>query len=158
MKRRSALLIGFAILSSSLLIGRSTFRLPVAVASRPPATSPYARFVGGWFHHGGALSIHSNGHALYTYRLYVDCTTQRITACDKLTHNTIYGGGFSVFTLHRAGGNKAYGSMDNSVYSWQVGTTVTLVARPNDTLVLYEAGTTPITVCGARAPVGYCGA
>jgi hypothetical protein len=73
-------------------------------------------------------------------------------------NNTIYGGGFSIVTLNHSSGNKAYGHMDNSAFSWQVGTTVTLVAKPNDTLMLYEAGAAPTVLCGPKAPSGICGA
>jgi hypothetical protein len=158
MKRWTVSFVVFLALSLGLLIGRSSRSVPTAIASHSPATSPYARFLGRWFHHGGGLIIYRNGHAFYSYRTYVFCTPQVTTACDKQAKNTIIDGGFSRFTLHRTRGNKAYGSMDNSSYSWQVGTTVTLVAMPNDTLVLHEAGTAPTTVCGSKAPVGYCGA
>lgn len=158
MKRRSMALITFLALASGLAIGHSLFGLPTASASGPSAATSYSRFVGRWFHHGGSLKIYPNGHAAYSYRLYVFCSRQRMTTCDKLANNTIYAGGFSAFTLHHRVGNKAYGSMDNSSFSWQVGTTVTLVARPNDTLTLYEAGTAPTVVCGPKAPPGFCGA
>jgi hypothetical protein len=158
MKRRSVVLIAFLALSSDLSIGHSTLGLSSAIASGPAAASPYARFVGRWFHHGGSLKVEQNGHAAYSYRLYVFCNQQRLTTCDKLANNTIYDGGFSVFTLHHSVGNKAHGSMNNSSFSWQVGTTVTLVAKPNDTLVLYEAATAPTTFCGPQAPPGFCGA
>jgi hypothetical protein len=158
MKRQTVSVLIFLALSSGLLIGRSSLGLPSAIASHAPATSPYARFLGNWFHHGGGLVIGRNGHGFYSYRTYVFCTAQVTTACDKRAKNLIYGGGFSRFTLHRTVANKAYGSMDNSAFSWQVGTTVTLVAKPNDTLILHEAGIGPTTLCGLKAPAGYCGA
>ena len=158
MKRRSMVLIAILALTSGLAVGRSTLGLPTASAAVPLAASPYARFMGGWFHHGGSLKIQANGHAMYSYRVYVFCNQQRTTACDKLANNTIYAGGFSVFALHHTVGNKANGVMNNSSFSWQVGTPVTLVAKPNDTLVLYEAGTAPTVLCGPKAPAGLCGA
>ena len=158
MKRRSLSIVVFLALASGLLIGRSSVNLSTAVASHAPAASPYARFLGSWFHHGGGLVIRRNGHGFYSYRTYVFCTAQVLTACDKQAKNLIFGGGFSRFALHRTVANKAYGSMDDSAFSWQVGTTITLIAMPNDTLVLYEAGTAPTTLCGSKAPAGYCGA
>jgi hypothetical protein len=158
MKPRHLMLVVFLSVLSGLVLGRSSGSLPIASAAHTPAASPYARFLGSWFHHGGSLTIGRNGHGFYSYRTYVFCTAHLTTTCDKETKNVIYDGGFSRFTLHRTVGNKAYGSMDNSAYSWQVGTTVTLVAKPNDTLVLYEAGAAPTTVCGSKAPAGFCGA
>jgi hypothetical protein len=158
MKRQHFILIVFLSVSGGFLLGRAGGSLPIASAAHTPAASPYAQFLGSWFHHGGGLTISRNGHGFYSYRTYVFCTPRLTTTCDKEAKNVIYDGGFSRFTLHRTVGNKAYGSMDNSAFSWQVGTTVTLVAKPNDTLVLYEAGTAPTTLCGSKAPAGFCGA
>jgi hypothetical protein len=158
MKRRTVSLLVFLALVSGTVIGRDSVSLSTAIASHSPATSPYAPFLGPWFHHGGGVVVYSNGYALYSYRTYVFCTGNRVTACDKLTKHYIFNGGFSTFTLHRSVGNKAYGSINNSAFSWQVGTSVTLVAMPNDTLVLHEAGTAPAVLCGSKAPAGNCGA
>lgn len=158
MKQRSMGLVAFPALVAGLVIGHATFNLPMASASGPAATSRYAPFTGRWFHHGGSLRVQRTGHATYSYRLYVFCNRQRVTTCDKLANNTIYSGGFSVFKLNHRVGNKADGTVNNSSFSWQVGTQVTLVAKPNDTLVLHEAGTAPVVLCGPKAPAGFCGA
>lgn len=158
MKRRTVSLIVFLSLSSGLIVGRDTLGLPTAVASRASAPSSYARFVGSWFHHGADLVVHSNGRGTYSYRTYVFCSNHVVTDCDKQTKNAIFAGGFSKFSLRRTAGNTARGIVDNSAYSWQVGTTVTVVARPNDTLVFYQAGTSATIVCGPNAPAGFCGA
>lgn len=158
MRRRTVSSIVFLALVSGVVIGRNGVGLSTALASRSRDSSPYTQFVGRWFQHGGDLVVYRNGYAFYSYRTYVFCTGQVVTACDKQTKNTIFGGGFSALTLHRSVGNKAYGSMNNSAFSWQVGTAVTLVAMPNDTLVLHEVGTAPIVLCGSKAPAGRCGA
>jgi hypothetical protein len=158
MRRRTVSSIVFLALLSGIVIGRNGVGLSIALASHSHDSSPYTQFVGRWFQHGGDLVVYRNGYAFYSYRTYVFCSGQVVTACDKQAKNTIFGGGFSALTLHRSVGNKAYGSMNNSAFSWQVGTAVTLVAMPNDTLVLHEAGTAPIVLCGSKAPAGHCGA
>ncbi len=158
MKRRTVSILVVLALTLGLLVGRFSVGLPTAVASHSSAGSPYAPFVGTWYHHGGGLVLSSNGRGFYTYRTYVDCTARIVTACDKGFKNLIFDGGFSEFTLNRTIGNKAYGTMNSSAYSWQVKTTVTLVAKPNHTLILYEAATPATTLCGPKAPAGLCGA
>lgn len=158
MKARNVSVLLLITLSAGIALGRSSAAVPHVLASHPPAASPYARFVGHWFHHGGGLVVHGNGAAFYSYRTYVFCTAQLTTTCDKQVGNTIFDGGFSTITLHRVAGDKAFGSMDNSAYSWQVGTSVTLVLSPNDTLMLREAGTAATILCGPHAPAEVCGA
>lgn len=124
-----------------------------------PQSSPYSLFAGRWFVHGGVMTVQPSGHAVFRYRTYVNCTSTRLTACDKFVSSTIYPGGFAKFSLGRATGSQARGTVSNSAYSWQVGTAVTLVFHPKkDTVALKLAGTGTTTLCGPHAPPATCGA
>jgi hypothetical protein len=105
------------------------------------------------------VNVDADGHGILHFRTYVNCTQAIVTDCDRFQGNSIYGGGFAVFYLWKVAGSKAYGTVTNSGYSYQVGTTVTLVRNPNDTLTVYTVGPlSPVKGCGPQAPPGTCGA
>ena len=158
MKTRALICSALLFLSVGALGASAGPRSTVALAARPVAASPYARFVGRWFHHGGSLTVTRNGHGMYTFRTYVFCHGGRLTACDKVIKNTILAGGFTRFTLHRSVVSTAFGTVTDSVYSWQVGTRVRLSAKSDDTLVLRALGMPAIVLCGPRASAAVCGA
>jgi hypothetical protein len=140
-------------LAVAFLVGRESVGHEAA-AQRAPA---FARFAFSGYHHDGLLVIDANGHGIEQYRPYINCTATILTACDKILGNKIFTGGFVRFTLKRIVGNKAYGTIEDSSLSWEVGATVTAVLKSNDTMTIYTPGTSYAN-CGPRAPAGYCGA
>jgi hypothetical protein len=146
-----ALLVGVA-------IGQVSGAIPRGFAAAPQS-SPYSQFVGRWFVHGGVMTVAPSGRMVFRYRTYVNCTSTRLTACDKFVSSTIYPGGFAIASLYHVTGRQAQGTVSNSAYSWQVGTGLTLVFHPKkDTVALKLAGAGTTTLCGPHAPPTTCGA
>lgn len=156
MGRRVSLLC-VVMLTAGMIIGRASVALPASARASTGAPSPFARFAGSWLHHGGLLYVSGDGKGVHRFRTYVNCTTNRLTACDKFLGSAIYDGGYVAFSLTRVSGNRATGTITVSSFSWQIGQPFTLVLKPNDTMQVREPGY-PATVCGSRAPAGACGA
>lgn len=121
------------------------------------AHQPFSGFAGNWVMHGGGLRVSENGAGIEHFRTYTNCNQQITTNCDTLVHNSIYAGGFLSFTLNRTSGHKAFGTVNNSGYSWVVGTKITLVGTGQDSINVF-ALVGGKRVCGPKAPAGYCGA
>jgi hypothetical protein len=121
------------------------------------AAPPFTRFAGTWSHHGGFIYIDPTGRGSDSFRTYINCSTQRQTACDRFLGNTIYPGGYLRFRLTKIGGNVASGYVTGSAYSWQMATPVKITRRANDTILVKVPGFTE-SGCGSQAPAGACGA
>lgn len=117
----------------------------------------FGTFIGSWVGHGRGLQVSHNGYGTEHFRTYVNCNNTQTTNCDMFTHESIYDGGFLSFTLNRVAANKAFGTINNSGYSWLIGTKVTLVRTSHDTITI-RALAGYGAFCGPNAPVGYCGA
>lgn len=116
-----------------------------------------ARFVGSWETHGGNLNISSSGDGTDHLRAYVNCTLNRLTACDRIIKNEIYPGQFDTFHITKVQGNTAIAGVTNSSYSWRVDTQIQITLKPHQILSVQMPDGT-FRYCGPSAPAGACGA
>ncbi len=117
----------------------------------------FAVVSGDWFGHGRDIFVGLNGQGTAHFRTYTDCTQTVTTNCDMVANNLIYPGGYFTFALNRVAGNKAFGSITTSGYSWMIGTRITIAKNANDTVHVYVLRGYGV-YCGSNAPAGFCGA
>lgn len=131
------------------------YRRPSVLASSPRLSFDVVS--GNWFGHGRDIYVAANGQGIAHFRTYADCSRTVTTNCDMFARNSIYPGGYFSFTLNHVSGNKAFGSISNSGYSWMIGTSITIARNANDSVHVYVLRGYGV-YCGSNAPVGYCGA
>jgi hypothetical protein len=144
-------------LGAGFALGRVS--LPIGAGAAPAlgrAAIPVA-FVGSWETHGGLLDISTNGVGSDHLRTYINCTTTRQTACDRVVGNGIYPGQYDRFKITRVQGTTAVANVTDSAYSWRVGTRITITRGTNDTLTIHMPDGA-FRYCGPKAPAGTCGA
>jgi hypothetical protein len=146
-------------LSIAFLFGAAAVTGVQMANAQHRSSSNFASFAGTWVHHGGGLHISANGFGMEHYRVYVNCSANRLTACDDIVNNGIFDGGFIAFTLTQASGNTAHGRMYNSSSSWQVDLPLTATIHPNGTITLKTQAGVLVTACNPKAETqGLCGA
>jgi hypothetical protein len=121
----------------------------------------YALFAGSWYHHGFSLQVTAEGTVVATYRLYSWCGATQRFGCDRLAGNQIYAGGLWVASLQKPSGGTASGLIGASADTSLDATTIVLLRRPHDVLLLTwgPAGHRMHTaLCGPQAPASVCGA
>lgn len=159
MRRRNGVLVGVLAVFLAFSLGRISAGVAVSHAAHTGAASTYARFAGNWYHHSSGLTLTQDGHGVEHFRTYVDCTANRLTACDRWIGNTIYGGGFVAFYLWKVKGPSVIGSVTASAYSWQIGTQVTITPRANPNIMDVRFVGRSYPACrGTAITTGACGA
>jgi hypothetical protein len=149
-----ALVIGMC---AGLILGRVFAPSDAGASPQPTRPAIPVRFVGTWQTHGGILNINASGVGTDHLRTYVNCTTNRMTACDKFIKNEIYPGQYDTFHITTVTGNTAKAGITDSAYSWRVGTQITILLKPHG-IVQVQMPDGAFRYCGSNSPAGACGA
>jgi hypothetical protein len=149
--------VGALIAALGVGFGMGRASVPGTAGAATSGAAVPARFVGFWETHGGGLSIGTDGVGTDHLRAYVNCTTNRLTACDKFAHNEIYPGQFDTFRITKVQGNTATAGITGSAYSWRVGVKVMVTLGAGDVLTVHMPDG-PFRYCGPHAAAGACGA
>jgi hypothetical protein len=121
----------------------------------------YALFAGSWYHHGFNLQVAAGGTVVAVYRLYIWCGAAQRFGCDRLAGNQIYSGGLWVGSLQKPKGATVSGLIEASADTSLDGTTILLLRRPRDVLLLTWGAAghrMHTTLCGPQAAASACGA
>ena len=104
------------------------------------------------------MTVQSDGAAFVTYRTYTWCS-QGPPPCDDVQDGQIIGGGNLTIQFTSATPTVASGQIvSNTDPIYPLGAAVSLTLTTNDTVDLRLGSEDVGLFCGARAPVGYCGA
>jgi pimeloyl-ACP methyl ester carboxylesterase len=140
----------------------------IEVAARA-ATLTNSAFVGDWYVHGGGMTIHSDGTAISSFKLYESCTRDGITECygeTSMTARLSPDGKTATLTIKNIRYVTYVGSTPHEVTNleWKSGAPDWLKAgiiwRYQFTApgIIKDLNGAAPNMCSAKAPVGACGA
>jgi hypothetical protein len=121
----------------------------------------YGPFAGSWYHHGFTLNVTAEGSVFAVYRLYAWCRAQQRFGCDRTSGNQIYDGGLWAGSLQKPRGATVAGVIVASADTSLDGTTIRLVRRAHDVMLLTWGAAghrMQTTLCGPKAQPAACGA
>jgi hypothetical protein len=121
----------------------------------------YGPFAGSWYHHGFTLNVTAGGSVFAVYRLYAWCRAQQRFGCDRTSGNQIYDGGLWAGSLQKPRGATVAGVIVASADTSLDGTTIRLVRRAHDVMLLTWGAAghrMQTTLCGPKATPAACGA
>jgi hypothetical protein len=121
----------------------------------------YGPFAGSWYHHGFTLQVTAGGSVFAVYRLYAWCSAQQRFGCDRTSGKQIYDGGLWAGSLQKPRGATVTGVIVASADTSLDGTTIRLVRRAHDVMLLTWGAAghrMHTTLCGPKARLAACGA
>jgi hypothetical protein len=121
----------------------------------------YGPFAGSWYHHGFTLEVTAGGSVFAVYRLYAWCSAQQRFGCDRIPGHQIYDGGLWAASLQLPRGATVTGVIVASADTSLDGTTIRLVRRAHDFMLLTWGAAghrMQTTLCGPKAQPAACGA
>lgn len=135
---------------------------PAATTTLPSSTTslvdPFLPFAKSWGSHGMSMILSADGKGSATWRTYEWCSSSP-PPCDSIQGNTVVDGGQAAFVLADGSSGVAHGTV---TYTTDPSTlpegplTVSLAA--GDELLVSTPTGPHITLCGAQAQAGSCGA
>jgi hypothetical protein len=105
--------------------------------------SDFSRFADGWVRHGYGLSLHDDGTATVSFRVYTWCSDDPTPPCDFFSGDSIISGGHETITFTAISGDTIYGTYDD-------GGAVALTLLPYDMVELDDSDGTSTQLCGSR--------